>query len=49
MWLPHAVHSLVESGILLATISAVILNFFFNGATLDEAEAKEAAMAAEAH
>ena len=49
MWLPHAIHSLVESGILLATISAVVLNFFFNGATLDEAEAKEAAMAAEAH
>ena len=49
MWLPHAIHSLVESGILLATISAVILNAFFNGATMNEDEVKEAAMAAEAH
>lgn len=49
MWMPHAIHSLVESGILLATIAAVVLNYFFNGATMDEAEMKEAAMAAEAH
>jgi NCS2 family nucleobase:cation symporter-2 len=49
MWLPHAIHSLVESGILLATISAVTLNFFFNGANVDEEDIKEAAMAAEAH
>jgi uracil-xanthine permease len=49
MWMPHAIHSLIESGILLATMSAVILNFFFNGANVDEDEVKEAAMAAEAH
>ena len=48
MWLPHAIHPLVESGILLATISAVVLNAFFNGTRVDEAEMREAAMAAEA-
>ena len=48
MWLPHAIHPLVESGILLATISAVVLNAFFNGTRVDEAEVREAAMAAEA-
>ncbi|GLS33319.1 nucleobase:cation symporter-2, NCS2 family [Mesorhizobium albiziae] len=48
MWLPHAIHPLVESGILLATVSAVVLNAFFNGTRVDEAEMREAAMAAEA-
>jgi uric acid transporter len=48
MWLPHAIHPLVESGILLATVSAVALNAFFNGPRVDEAEVREAAMAAEA-
>ena len=49
MWLPHAVHPLVESGILLATVSAVLLNAFFNGtAAASEEETREAAMAAEA-
>lgn len=49
MWLPHSIHPLIESGILLATVSAVALNAFFNGARLDEAEMREAAMTAEAH
>jgi len=49
MWLPHAIHPLIESGILLATISAVVLNAFFNGTRLDEADIREAAMAAEPH
>jgi uracil-xanthine permease len=49
MHFPHAIHSLIESGILLATMSAVILNAFFNGTDVSEAEVKEAAMAAEAH
>lgn len=49
MWLPHAIDPLIESGILLATFSAVVLNAFFNGTTVDEKELKEAAMAAEAH
>ncbi|MFU0503751.1 nucleobase:cation symporter-2 family protein [Pseudaminobacter sp. NGMCC 1.201702] len=48
MWLPHAIHPLIESGILLASISAVLLNAYFNGATVDNTSAKEAAMAAEA-
>ena len=30
-WMPHAIHPLIESGILLATIAAVTLNAFFNG------------------
>lgn len=48
MWLPHVIHPLVESGILLATVSAVVLNAFFNGARVDEAEIREAAMTSEA-
>ena len=49
MWLPHAVHPLIESGILLASIAAVVLNAFFNGATAAaEHETVEAALAAEA-
>ncbi|QUS35810.1 nucleobase:cation symporter-2 family protein [Falsirhodobacter algicola] len=32
MWMPHALHPLIDSGILLATIAAVVLNAFFNGA-----------------
>lgn len=48
MWLPHAIHPLIESGILLASVSAVLLNVFFNGAQGDEAGARETALAAEA-
>ena len=47
----HGLHPLLESGILLATLSAVALNMFFTGASLDkdrsEAEARQAAMQAE--
>jgi uracil-xanthine permease len=43
----HGLHPLLESGILLTTISAVLLNMFFNGARGSEAEAMQAAMAAE--
>jgi len=45
--MPHGLHPLLESGILLATLSAVVLNMFFNGAHGSEAEAREAAMQAE--
>ncbi len=31
-WMPKAIHPLVDSGILLTSISAVLLNIFFNGA-----------------
>ena len=48
MWLPHGIHPLIESGILLASVAAVVLNAFFNGTKGDEAGAREAAMAAEA-
>ena len=43
----HGLHPLLESGILLTTISAVALNLFFNGARGSMAEAMEAAKAAE--
>jgi NCS2 family nucleobase:cation symporter-2 len=48
-WMPHDIHPLIESGILLASISAVLLNLFFNGAGGDAREAVEAAKAADAH
>lgn len=42
-WLPHAIHPLIHSGILLAAVSAVALNWFYNGAApADEAEMAEA-------
>jgi NCS2 family nucleobase:cation symporter-2 len=40
---------LLDSGILLTAISAVVLNLFFNGTQGDTADAVEAAKAAEAH
>ncbi len=45
----HGLHPLLESGILLTAVSAVVLNIFFNGAKEDTASAIEAAKAAEAH
>lgn len=36
-WMPHNIHPLIESGILLATIAAVVLNAMFNGAKGSEA------------
>jgi NCS2 family nucleobase:cation symporter-2 len=48
-WMPHDIHPLIESGILLASISAVLLNLFFNGASGDSREAVEAAKSADAH
>ena len=48
-WMPHGVHPLIESGILLASLSAVALNLFFNGGRADERAAVEAAKAADAH
>ena len=48
MHLPHAIHPLIDSGILLASIAAVALNPIFNGAGGDaEAGARRAAMASE--
>ena len=48
MWMPHNIHPLIESGILLAAVSAVVLNAFFNGTKVNEEEIREAAMASEA-
>jgi NCS2 family nucleobase:cation symporter-2 len=47
-WMPHAIHPLIDSGILLASIAAVLLNVFFNGASkASDAEVREAALAAD--
>ncbi|MCV2448672.1 purine permease, partial [Paracoccus sp. DMF] len=47
-WMPHAIHPLIESGILLATIAAVLLNAFFNGTGAGSVEdAKRAASMAD--
>jgi NCS2 family nucleobase:cation symporter-2 len=48
-WMPHNLHPLIESGILLASLSAVLLNLFFNGASSDSRGAIEAAKQSEAH
>ena len=45
----HGLHPLLESGILLSAISAVLLNVFFNGSAADTSDAVEAAKTAEAH
>lgn len=45
-WLPHGIHPLIESGILLASVAAVLLNLYFNGAKSEavaDNELKEAA------
>jgi len=47
--MPHSLHPLLESGILLAALSAVLLNAFFNGARGDANAALQAAKAADAH
>jgi len=48
-WMPHALHSLIESGILLTSIVAVLLNKFLNGAKHDEDAIIAAAKQTEAH
>ncbi|WP_066567962.1 nucleobase:cation symporter-2 family protein [Snodgrassella sp. CFCC 13594] len=49
-WLPHAIHPLIESGILLASITAVLLNLYFNGAGKKSTEdAVAAAKQADTH
>ncbi|WAC28938.1 nucleobase:cation symporter-2 family protein [Ancylobacter sp. SL191] len=46
--LPHALHPLLESGILLAALVAVLLNAFFNGVRRGQAAEREVAAAAAA-
>ena len=48
-WMPHAIHPLIESGILLSSVTAVVLNVFFNGANGDTSAAVHAARQAQAH
>jgi NCS2 family nucleobase:cation symporter-2 len=45
----RGLHPLLESGILLTAITAVLLNFYFNGGKADQAGAVEAAKAGQAH
>ncbi len=45
----HGLHPLLESGILLTALAAVLLNLYFNGGKADEGAAIAAAKAAEAH
>jgi NCS2 family nucleobase:cation symporter-2 len=47
--MPHALAPLLESGILLTSITAVVLNLYFNGARGDTGDAVAAAKMAEAH
>jgi NCS2 family nucleobase:cation symporter-2 len=48
-WMPHGIHPLIESGILLASLSAVVLNLFFNGGQGDVNASVEAAKADGGH
>lgn len=48
-WMPHGIHPLIESGILLTSIAALALNLFFTGASSDASDAINAATQADAH
>ena len=48
-WMPHGLHPLIESGILLASVSALLLNLYFNGAADATDDAVAAARQADAH
>ena len=48
-WMPHSLHPLIESGILLASIAAVALNLYFNGAKEGVQEAIAAAQMVDGH
>ncbi|WP_411033466.1 nucleobase:cation symporter-2 family protein [Shinella sp. BYT-45] len=49
MWMPHAIHPIIESGIVLASIVAVVLNAFFNGVRFEQSAAIDAARMADSH
>ena len=46
-WMPHSLHPLIDSGILLSTVAAVALNALFNGAKGTAEELKAAASTAD--
>jgi NCS2 family nucleobase:cation symporter-2 len=48
-WMPHGLHPLIESGILLTSIAALLLNLYFNGAQGGAVDAVAAAKQADAH
>jgi len=48
-WMPHAIHPLIESGILLASLAAVLLNLFFNGAGSSTDDIIQAAKQSDSH
>jgi NCS2 family nucleobase:cation symporter-2 len=48
-WMTPAIHPLIDSGILLASVSAVLLNAFFNQGKADLAATVAAARQADAH
>ena len=48
-WMPHGLHPLIESGILLASLCAFALNLYFNGTRGDASAAIAAARHADAH
>lgn len=48
-WMPHGLHPLIESGILLTSICAVLLNLFLNGAREDRDAVLAAARQSDAH
>lgn len=48
-WMPHGIHLLIESGILLAAVSALLLNMYFNGSKEDLAASINAAKQADTH
>ncbi len=48
-WMPHGLHPLIESGILLTSVSALLLNLYFNGAVNATDDAVAASRQADAH
>ena len=48
-WMSHTWHPLIDSGILLASLSALLLNLFFNGASSNLNDAAKAAQMHSAH
>ncbi len=49
MWMPHVIHPVIESGIVLASLSSVLLNAFFNGHQADASATIDAARLADSH
>ncbi len=48
-WMPHGLHPLIESGILLTSITALALNLYFNGAKTATEDVVAAAKQSDSH